>query len=268
MKVYLFNEDFIYVGEGESIPHPFNIGEDSIPAGSTTLEPLEPKEGYNVVFVDSTEDIEAHWRYDKVLTEEEMKVAGKIDVTDGEYVQDDELITVESPSMLHTWNHETHVWELDSIKFNTYKNMMYSKISDARTNMVNGGIMFEETKLIKGRDSDITHANTVYTFFKDELILSTEWKFSNGLTEIVSTLDRMKTIYFAICSISSNAYDYEIVMKREIYAMTEADYTSLLAYDVAVRWGEVALTTTSSTVLVTPVVEETIEPTVTEETPV
>ena len=58
--------------------------------------------------------------------------------------------------------------------------------------------MFEENKLIKGREKDLVHAQAYYLGFKDGITTSVRWFYSNGASEVVDTLARMTAIYVAI----------------------------------------------------------------------
>lgn len=92
-----------------------------IPANATTKRP-QIKNGYIKRF----NGIE--WDYEKVLTEEEKKVAGIIPLNEGEKVLNGEIILVTKPSKYYSWDFEKLLWfyderikqkEIDSIKFAT-----------------------------------------------------------------------------------------------------------------------------------------------------
>jgi hypothetical protein len=83
-------------------------GDWLIPAQATDKEPLEDKEGFEVKFIDN------EWQYIKLLTDEEKKIAGTLPLEEGEIIQDDQLIKLEKPSDLYSWNGKE--WYLDEEK--------------------------------------------------------------------------------------------------------------------------------------------------------
>ena len=83
-------------------------GDWLIPAQATDKEPLEAKEGFEVKF------IENEWKYIKLLTDEEKKIAEELPLEEGEKIVDGTLVNIESPSDLHSWNGKE--WYLDEEK--------------------------------------------------------------------------------------------------------------------------------------------------------
>ena len=265
-KVYLFNDDGYFVGVGESIPHPFNIGEESIPNNSTYLEVPEEKEGNLIRHYAEAGDLPERWSYEKVLTEAEQKIAGEISLVDGEYVENGELITVEATSILHTWNSEKHEWIVDPEKVQRMKTAHYVELSNIRELTLETGYYFEEGKLIKGRDRDLVRTNAVYTMFKDNLLsevhniggdIGVNWTFSNNIEEMVTSLDRMKKIFIAVSAFVSSICNLDGALKKEVYYLTK--WEDVLTYSPKITWN--TKYNEILTLLVPPVVTEE-EPTV------
>ena len=245
MIVYLYDDAGYYLGDGESIPHPFGLGEDTLPNNSTTLEVLEPKEGYNVRFIQADEELPARWKYEKILSVEEQKIAGEIPLDAGEYLVDGVLTTVEAPSILHTWVDETNEWILDQAKFDRMKVEFYGLVSCKREDTLEAGNYFEPEKLIKGREKDLTRSLAIYTSFRDGLIPLTNgvasviWQFSNGTYEVVSELSRITAIYTAISSFISTTCNIDGQVKMKLHTIT--DFNELINFDVDTEWQTIEL---------------------------
>ncbi len=234
-KVYMYNEEGLFTGIGESIPHPFAIGQDTLPYNSTLIEVLPEKEGYNRVFVPKDEDeIEDHWKYTKILTDIEKKVLGEIDLNDGEYIEDGELVTVDRPSVLHIWKKEATAWEIDPEKVTAYRNEMYNKVSELRDLELHTGTFFETDKLIKGREKDLVHAMATVDGFKANTTDAVRWYFSNGVPELVTTEERMTEIYNGIRAFINNSYNKEGALKLKVYSIQDPE--SLLVMNLEEEW--------------------------------
>ena len=241
--VYLYNDEGYYIGVGETIPHPFGLGEESVPNNATLVEVLEEKEGHMIrhYFADESEELVERWLYEKILSEEEQKIAGSLSLVDGEYVKDGVLITVEAPNILYTWNKETDAWELDAEKVAKMKLGMYSSVSEKRETVLETGYEFETGKLIKGRDKDLTRALAVYTNFRDGIavdeagnIIPIVWQFSNGFYEQVDTVERMKQIFFGVSKFISQTCTIDGTLK--LYLNTITDPEVLLNIDIDSEW--------------------------------
>ena len=232
--VYLFDEEYKYIGIGESIPHPFGMGEDTIPYNATYAIPPEAKEGYDIVFIPATDTTQERWKYERILSEAEKKVNGETELTDGEYVEDGELVIVEQPSVLHVWNKETNTWDISTERVESYRMEIYGIISNQRDIALATGTFFEEGKLIKGREKDLVHAQAYYLGFKDGITSSVRWFYSNGATEVVDTLARMTAIYVAIGEFINETYNKEGYLKLKVSQITDPEI--LLAFDINTEW--------------------------------
>ena len=242
-KVYIFNDEGYYVGIGESIPHPFNLGDDSLPNNSTYLEVLEEKEGFMIKHVNENEELPERWIYEKVLTIEEQKISGEISLENGEYVEDGILITVEPTSVLHIWNTETHTWDVSEERVANLKETLLEKIEEKREVMLFTGHEFEEGKLVRGRDKDLLRSKVIYDNFKDDLMLNPDgsiipvmWKYSNNTFEKIDTLERITVVYGAISK-------YVLAMctiggQVELTCRGLTDWEELLAFDVEAEWNK------------------------------
>lgn len=85
-------------------------GDWLIPAMATDKEPLEPKEGFEVKF------LENEWQYIKLLTDEEKKINGELPLEEGEKIQENQLIRLEKPVGFYSWDFEKLIWVLDTEK--------------------------------------------------------------------------------------------------------------------------------------------------------
>ena len=240
-KVYLFNDDGYFVGVGESIPHPFNLGEDSLPNNSTYLEVPEEKEGNLIRHYMAAGELPERWSYEKVLTEAEQKISGELSLVDGEYVENGELVTVEAPSILHTWNTETHTWDADPIKIERMKGELYNMTSCKRNDVLEKGWEFETGKIVKGRDKDLTRSHTLYTMVKDGLIDLTKtnvrWQYSNPGEEVnekIETLERATAIFKAISAFILIVTGVDSALKTNILSLTTPE--ELLAFSIDETW--------------------------------
>lgn len=242
-KVYIYNEDGYYAGVGESIPHPFNLGEDSLPNNSTYLEVPEEKEGNLIRHYDADGELPERWSYEKILTESEQKIAGQLSLVDGEYVEDGELITLEAPSILHTWNAETHAWDIDPEKVERMRYEHYKCLSLLREEALDKGYYFEEGKLLKGDDRALIRSQVVYTAFKDQLMgdvylvgdkLGVTWKYDNGAYEFIDSLERIKKVFSGVSSFINVISTMDGMLKLELSKMT--DWEVILAFDPHAIW--------------------------------
>ena len=110
MKVYNYDEQGYLIGTSElDKSDKCQISGDwLIPAMATEKEPLKPKEGYEVKF------LESDWQYIKLLTIEEKKISGDLPLEEGEKIVDGALVTIEKPSNYYVWNYTTFEWEYNS----------------------------------------------------------------------------------------------------------------------------------------------------------
>ena len=110
MKVYNYDSEgyLIGVSELDDSDKCQITGDWLIPGMSTEKEPLETKEGYNIKFNGSD------WEYEKIITDEEKKLSGTLELEEGEKIVDGSLVTIEKPSNYHVWNYDTLYWKYDS----------------------------------------------------------------------------------------------------------------------------------------------------------
>lgn len=109
MKVYNYNSEGYLIGESilDDSDKCQITGDWLIPAQATDKEPLEPKEGFEVKFIDN------EWQYIKLLTDEEKKINGELPLEEGEKIVDGSIVTITSPGEYRAWNYSTLEWELD-----------------------------------------------------------------------------------------------------------------------------------------------------------
>ena len=129
MKVYNYNPEgyLIGVSELDDSDKCQITGDWLIPAMATDKEPLEPKEGYEVKFNGK------EWEYEKILTDEEKKIAGTLPLEEGEKIIDGVLVIVEKPSIYYVWNYITFEWEYNS---ETRKNEIYVELENIDTQTI------------------------------------------------------------------------------------------------------------------------------------
>ena len=129
MKVYNYNPEgyLIGVSELEDSDKCQITGDWLIPAMATDKEPLEPKEGFEVKF------IEKEWVYKKILTNEEKKINGELPLEDGDKIVDGILVIVEKPSIYYVWNYITFEWEYNS---EIRKNEIYVELESIDTQTI------------------------------------------------------------------------------------------------------------------------------------
>ena len=110
MKVYNYNSEgyLIGVSELDDSDKCQITGDWLIPAQATDKEPLEAKEGFEVIFNG------LDWEYIKILSEEERKIQGLLALEEGEKIIDGVLIKIESLGDLYSWNGSE--WYLDEEK--------------------------------------------------------------------------------------------------------------------------------------------------------
>lgn len=115
MKVYNYDSNgyFLGVSELDNSDKCQITGDWLIPAMATEKEPLVEKEGYEVKFNEN------EWQYIKILSIEEKKINGELPFEEGEIIQDNQLIKLEKPSELHSWNGVE--WYLDEEKIRLAK---------------------------------------------------------------------------------------------------------------------------------------------------
>ena len=164
MKVYNYDEQgyFLGVSELDDSDKCQITGDWLIPAMATEKEPLEPKEGFEVKFIDN------EWQYIKLLTDEEKKIQGLIPLEDGEKIIDGILVIVEKPSTYHVWNYTTFEWEYNS---EIRKNEIYVELESIdtqtirplRAKLVGLATSQDETKLLELE----TKANTLRAELKN-----------------------------------------------------------------------------------------------------
>lgn len=130
MKIYTYDENGYLVGINtlDDSDKCQITGEWLIPGMATEKEPLAPKEGFEVKF------IENEWKYIKLLTDEEKKINGELPLEKGEIIQDNHLIKLEEPSELHSWNGSE--WYLDEEKIRLAKLPSSEELEKTRIELV------------------------------------------------------------------------------------------------------------------------------------
>ena len=164
MKVYNYNSEGYLIGisELDESDKCQITGDWLVPAQATDKEPLTEKEGYEVKFNGS------EWQYEKIITDEEKKIAGTLALEEGEKIVDGILVIVEKPSTYHVWNYITFEWEYNS---EIRKNEIYVELEsiDAQTirslraKLVGLATSQDEKKLLELE----TKANTLRTELKN-----------------------------------------------------------------------------------------------------
>ena len=126
MKIFNYNSEgyLIGVSELDDSDKCQITGDWLIPAMATEKEPISSKEGFEIKF------IENDWQYIKLLTDEEKKIQGILPLEDGEVIQDNNLIKLEKPSELHSWNGSE--WFLDEEKVGISKLPTQEEILNAK----------------------------------------------------------------------------------------------------------------------------------------
>ena len=129
MKVYNYDEQgyFLGVSELDESDKCQITGVWLIPAQATDKEPLDDKEGFEVKF------IENEWKYIKLLTDEEKKIAEELQLEEGEKIIDGILVIVEKPSTYYVWNYITFEWEYNS---EIRKNEIYAELESIDTQTI------------------------------------------------------------------------------------------------------------------------------------
>ena len=109
MKVYTYDENGYLTGENvlDNSDKCQITGDWLIPGMATEKEPLEAKEGFEVKFNGSD------WEYEKILTDEEKKINGELQLEEGEKIEDGSIVTITSPGEYYAWNYSTLEWGLD-----------------------------------------------------------------------------------------------------------------------------------------------------------
>ena len=130
MKTYNYDNQGYFIGEStlDESDKCQITGDWLIPGNSTEKEPLDTKEGYEVKF------LENEWKYIKLLTDEEKKIQGVLPLEEGELIQDNQLIKIEKPSDLHSWNGSE--WYLDEEKVRISKLPSIEEIEKTRIELI------------------------------------------------------------------------------------------------------------------------------------
>ena len=164
MKVYNYDSEgyLIGVSELDDSDKCQITGDWLIPAQATDKEPLAEKEGYEVKFNGS------EWQYEKIITDEEKKIAGTLALEEGEKIVDGILVIVEKPSTYSVWNYTTFEWEYNSeIRKNEIyvelENIDVQTIRPLRAKLVGLATSQDEKKLLELE----TKANTLRTELKN-----------------------------------------------------------------------------------------------------
>ena len=130
MKIYHYDNQgyLIVVSELDDSDKCQITGDWLIPAQATEKEPLEAKEGYEVKFQNGD------WEYIKLLTDEEKKIQGLLALEEGEIIQYNNLVKLESPSDLHSWNGSE--WYLDEDKVRISKLPTQNELEKAEIELI------------------------------------------------------------------------------------------------------------------------------------
>ena len=137
MKVYNYDDDGRLIGEymlDDSDKCPITGGW-LIPGRATDKIPLDPKEGHTVLFKSG------EWVYEKILTEDDMKIAGRIPLAEGEILQNGALVRLERPDRVHSWDGAK--WVFDNDLFANEKRDAYNRLKMARDAACEEGFMLE-----------------------------------------------------------------------------------------------------------------------------
>ena len=139
MKVYHYNENNYYTHSTEldSSDKCQITGEWIIPGMATEKEVLTKKEGYKIKFVNND------WEYEKILTEDEKKINGELELEEGEKIVDSTLVKVESLGELYSWNYDTKEWCLDEEKVRISKLPTQEELEKAKIEVIVLNLMLE-----------------------------------------------------------------------------------------------------------------------------
>lgn len=103
-----------------------------------------------------------------------------------------------------------------------YKNELCDKLKVKREQVLEDGMLFEGDKLIKGRTQDLADATACFNMCASDFIPLT-WFYSNGISEEITTLARMTSLYQAIGSFRTLNFSIEAKIKTQIKNMTDID---------------------------------------------
>lgn len=100
-------------------------GEWLIPAMTTEKE-TSTKDGYKSKFNG------LNWEYEKIITNEEKKITGILELEEGEKIEGEKLIIINSPGEFYSWDYKNFQWIFDEDKkekkINEIKQNSYSEI--------------------------------------------------------------------------------------------------------------------------------------------
>ena len=125
---YDFNGYYTHASELDDSDKCQITGEFIIPGMATEKEHPIEKEGFEIKF------IENEWKYIKLLTDEEKKIQGVLPLEEGELIQDNQLIKIEKPSDLHSWNGSE--WYLDEEKVRISRLPSIEEIEKTRIELI------------------------------------------------------------------------------------------------------------------------------------
>lgn len=174
-------------------------------AGELPLEEGDVLEDGKIVSYSKPSD-EHIWNGDKWLSKDDRKVKGDLPLDDGEIIKDGAIVKFERPDRAHKWTGTE--WVFDQGLFNIEKFDAYDRMKAQRELAFETGFMFEGKYLIKTRTQDLTDANAVYTQFTSGVIITTKWRYSNRISEVIDA-QRFFEIFKALGAFRSEQFSKE-----------------------------------------------------------
>ena len=165
------------------------------------------------------------------MSEYDRYLLGDRKLKEGEKIENETIITIESPSNYHIWDDATRDYILTEEKEAEWKGALKDALAYKRNIMLETGTAFED-KLIKGRIQDT--ADALGQLKKVEKGKTVFWAYSSGEIESpITEVTRMGTISDAIGDFRSSQFLREGELKVYIDSLDEQ---GLIDYDVDQIW--------------------------------
>lgn len=221
MLIYNYNPiTFEYISKEEAGKNPLNPEEPIIPACATIIEPLEPQEGYVVVWIGNKWKYKEDHRGETWYNAEtdSLEIINFIGELSSNYYSPDSPIANKPEGDYWVFNEETQSWEGNSVLFKKYITDNFDILWNLKQNTP---FEFEGHKYIPAwRDLYDSIFNTLDRGIKESYRLQ---DYDGCLVEV--TLETMRPIYVKMANVVDDMYIDK--QNLQMYALQENDFIKL-----------------------------------------
>jgi hypothetical protein len=161
------------------------------------------------------------------MTEYEKYEAGLSYLSDGQYAENGEIITVNSPSSYHTWDSELNKWILTDEKRIGWETIVLSELAAYRYS-VQSGTLFESGDFTSnGSTNSYLYVDQTYNKIAEGTISDTRWKNADGRTWATlnaDSLSEFKTMRDNLSSFVDKCFKTEEQVQIELLADLTISY--------------------------------------------